>query len=377
MSESDFGKRKPLWFRFITPILKAKRFPKLPDNPQEGKWYRIYPEACVGADGNPTYAQYYHGKENKLIVFFCGGGFSVNEYTAARPLKLFDGDINDMFYTVNTDLVSDFRGRNGITASREANPFASWNKVCIIYDTGDIHVGNNDFPYTAKDGSQQILHHHGYRNYRAVMDTVKEMVPNPESVIVTGCSAGAFGAAMLTDDVVSYFPECKNITCLVDSAMSLSKDFPQIARKVWKAPENLVKHLHSENITLDNMIALAQKYGERVHYLYTCSTRDSALSRIQNYLNGDKMEFTKESGERFQRDYAAMCQQLKENIPNIGIFVFDTMDKGQEKLKLTTHCIIDEELFHTYEVDGVTCAKWVSDAVNGKVHSYGLGLLEI
>ena len=88
MSESEFGKKKPLWFRMLLPLLKLKKLPELPANPKTGKWYRVYPKGCVDAEGKRTYAHYSQGTENKLIVFFCGGGFSINEYTAARPMKL-------------------------------------------------------------------------------------------------------------------------------------------------------------------------------------------------------------------------------------------------------------------------------------------------
>lgn len=380
MSESNFGKKVPLWMRLVIPILKWKRLPeipKLPEQPKIDKWYRIYPKGCIEADGKRTYSHFYKGTENKLIVFFCGGGFSINEYTAARPMKLFaGGDMQDMYYMVDLDMVSDIAPKGGIMSNSNRNPFANWSKLYIVYNTGDFHVGNQDFPYTAKDGSRQILHHHGYRNYRAVTDIAKQYVPNPESMIVTGCSAGAFGTAMLADDVVSQFPKCENVVCLVDSALCISTDFHRIAEEVWGAPKEIVERILSDNFVLDSLVAMSEKYGDRVKCLFTSSVRDGALARMQNYVDMDQMIFTKESGEKFQKAYRNMCQQMKVLIPNAGIFAYEIMDKEHEDMNLTVHCIIGEKWFYEKEVEGATCMKWIEDALNQKVRSYGLDLLE-
>lgn len=376
MSESEFGKKKPLWFRMLLPLLKMKKLPELPDNPKTGKWYRVYPEGCIDAEGEQTYAHFSQGKENKLIVFFCGGGFSINEYTAARPMKIFEGgDMNDMYYMVGLDMISDAVPKGGIMQNKEPNPFADWSKLYITYNTGDFHVGNNDYPYTALDGSKQILHHHGYKNYRAIMEVVKKYIPNPESMIVTGCSAGAYGTAMLADDVMNQFPQCQNVVCLVDSALCISTEFHDIAEKVWGAPNEIVDRIQSDNFVLDSLVALSRKQGERVKCLFTSSVRDGSLVRMQNYMDMGKLIFTKEGGEYYQKNYAKMCKQMQELIPNSGIFAYEIPDYSNKEMNLTVHCIIGEKWFYKKEVEGITCVKWIEDALNQKVKSYGLKLL--
>ena len=71
--------REPLWLKLITPFLKKKRFPALPEQPETGKWYRIYAEGCKAANGERTYADFCLGTENKLIVFFHGARVTVND----------------------------------------------------------------------------------------------------------------------------------------------------------------------------------------------------------------------------------------------------------------------------------------------------------
>ena len=55
------------------------------------------------------------------------------------------------------------------------------------------------------------------------MEHVKDLIPAPESLMVSGCSGGAFGAALLTDDVMEIYPDCDEVACLVDSGVWFQK----------------------------------------------------------------------------------------------------------------------------------------------------------
>ena len=93
--------REPFWLKLLTPFLKRKRFPVLPSVPKPEQWYRIYPEGCVDANGERTYANFQLGTENKLLVYFSGGGLSWNEYTAARQESLYSKNPSEGFYMVH------------------------------------------------------------------------------------------------------------------------------------------------------------------------------------------------------------------------------------------------------------------------------------
>ena len=166
----DSWEKEPLWLKVLTPYLRKKRLPELKGEPEVNQWVRIPLEGCVAANEEKTYADFKLGSENKLLIFFMGGGGSWNEYTAAHPASLYSKDIQNGFYTIHMDLFTDLRLNSGVFAERKDNPFWNWSKLFLIYDTGDFHVGTNDFPYTAQDGSERICHHHGYINYRKAME---------------------------------------------------------------------------------------------------------------------------------------------------------------------------------------------------------------
>lgn len=365
--------------RLLVGVLKMTQFPQIPSNPKTGKWYGIPLKGCVSSDGKEVHAGFRKGTENKLVILLFGGGVSWNEFMAARPNSVYGNPDKISFYACGDGgLVADLAARIGIhtLSKKESNPFRNWNMLAIPYTTGDFHCGTGDFPYTALDGSKQVLHHHGYTNYRAALyETMKHIGHNPEQILVTGFSAGGFGTALLTDDVMRTFPNCSDVTSYVDSGFMIYPGWPEVARNVWKAPKEIAERIHSDNITLDCLQALKQDHGDRVKIAFSCSTRDAALSEYINYVEKDQLYADKESGIKFQKELKQMCDALQQAIPNIALYIFDTPDENAAKKAegLTKHCIGAADKM---VVEGMTAAQWLWDAVCGNPRQIGLSLLD-
>ena len=365
--------------RLLVGVLKMTQFPQIPSEPKAGKWYGIPLKGCVSSDGKEVHAGFRKGTENKLVILLFGGGVSWNEFMAARPNSVYGNPDKISFYACGDGgLVADLAARIGIhtLSKKESNPFRNWNMLAIPYTTGDFHCGTGDFPYTALDGSKQVLHHHGYTNYRAALhETMKHIGHNPEQILVTGFSAGGFGTALLTDDVMRTFPNCSDVTSYVDSGFMIYPGWPEVARNVWKAPKEIAERIHSDNITLDCLQALKQDHGDRVKIAFSCSTRDAALSEYINYVEKDQLYADKESGIQFQKELKQMCNALQQAIPNIALFIFDTPDENAAKRAegLTKHCIGAADKM---VVEGITAAQWLWDAVCGNPKQIGLSLLD-
>lgn len=367
---------EPMWLKALTPFLRSRRFPPIPQNPERKKWYRFYPAGAISGDGEPAFAEVLLGTENKLVVFFSGGGVSIDRYTAARPASLYARDRVDAFYMVHLDLFADFVTRSGVLDDHPDNPFRNWSKVVLTYGTGDFHIGASDFPYTALDGSPRLLHHHGYSNYRAVMAFMKKWVPAPDDLLIAGCSGGAWGAALLADDVIGHYPECSKITCCVDSALGVKDDWARVATDVWGAPAEICERLTSDEMVSDSLVELWRTHGDRVRILYASSIRDAALTRMQSYFDGGRLEVTHSGGETFERNLRRVHARLAEEIPDVGWYLFDTPDGAQKKLGLTKHCVIADSGFHRVGSDGTSPREWMREAVVERVSSnYGLGLI--
>lgn len=260
--------------------------------------------------------------------------------------------------------MADYSILGGIASDRLDNPFADWSMVQVPYATGDFHCGTGELPYTAVDGTAEVLPHHGYINTMALLNKVKALLGQPKTLLICGASAGAFGVSLMADDVIGMFPTSQRIVTCVDSAVLLSEQWPQIARNVWKAPEHICSRLSGNNIMLDSYSALYQKHGDRIQYLFICSVKDALLTECQNALDGKGMRADRESGHRFYQILQETCRELSRKIPVAGLYLFDA-PMGEEKYDqegLTKHCLIDNPMMFDYLCEGVTAAQWMFDA---------------
>lgn len=348
------------------------QYPKLKDDPKVDKWYRITTNEMKSSDGSKYRALFKKGSENKVIVYFAGGGVSVNEEMARDKTY----NTKEIFI----DFVANFTmNMGGIATATDENPFKDWTVIAFPYATGDFHAGTGEFKYTDKNGKEKTLYHNGYNNFTAAMKEVMEHagIDNPDAAFVTGYSAGGWGASLLADDVFSnYFPNAKSKTVLVDSSLLLNDDWHSIATDVWKSPKHISDRLVSNNITLDSLTALHEKWRDDVNILFDSSTRDGDLAKVQNYFDTGNMETDEERADMYQ-------QTLKETIPKFKeqagayLFIWDGLPWYDDPRNLTMHTIIATPAFHTkFENVDMSISEWAMNAVNGKLEDYGLDLVD-
>lgn len=336
--------------------------PELKGTPEVGKWYRITPEGTQSSDGTEWHGLIRVGKENKLVVYFFGGGASITGYTSERGKEFFATQAG----------IQDFVALGGISSDSEDNPIRDWSFLVLPYATGDFHSGTGEYHYT-ENGSEKVVYHTGYDNYAAFIDKARQYVGNPETLLVIGFSAGGFGTSLLADDVIERFPSATNITVCVDSSLLLYDGWHETATELWKSPKEISDRLTGNNIVLDSLTALHQKRGDAVKILFDCSYRDDTLQQYQSYISNGKMEKSKENGDIFQKDLKKMVSDLQNNIPNVGIYIWNyNQDSNTGN---TQHTIISSNLFDKLE-DGISVGEWIMNAINGEVTSHGLHLLD-
>ncbi len=356
----------PLFNRILADYIELTRFPELPESPKLGKNYEYWPDGALCANGNPYHGCIRLGSSNKLMIGFSGGGVSVDEYTAARPQRI--GGKGEMFYSDDVRF-GDIIPRIGTFGRSKKNPFRDWNLLFVPYATGDFHCGTGDFPYADLNGDPAVLHHHGYTNFQMLLTKIKELVPSPDQILVTGFSAGAFATSLLTDAVAAAFPECRDITACVDSAM-MHCDWQRVARDVWKAPKEITDRLTGTEIVTDSLLALHEKRPD-IKIMYCCSARDAALTQMETYLENGRWIPDRDDGIRFQEKLKEMLDSLQKSIPDMSIFIFDTPDKNSKASGLTVHCLCGSGAAFTTVSDGVTCSDWMIRGVNGEVLKLG------
>lgn len=76
----------------------------------------------------------------------------------------------------------------GPVARVDNNPLKDWSVVYVPYCDGSVHAGDNEMMIEDK-----MHYFHGLRTTSAAVALMQELFPNPDQIMVTGASAGAFG----------------------------------------------------------------------------------------------------------------------------------------------------------------------------------------
>lgn len=334
-----------------------KTYPKLEGEPEIGKWYDVPVEGALSSDGSEWHGIFRKGTENKVVVYFFGGGVSITPETSEGGKQ---------FYATSM-LAQDFVAQGGIGSSADNNPFKDWSFIVIPYATGDFHAGTGIYE------GERTVYHTGYNNYSAFIEQIKPYVGEPDTLLVTGFSAGGFATSLLADDVIDRFPSAGNVTVCVDSSLLLYDGWHETAVDLWKSPSEISDRLTTNNIVLDSLTALYEKRGDSVKILFDCSYRDDTLMQYQSYIDTGKMDKTKELGDDFQQDLKEMVYGLQANIPNVGIYIWSYREDADTHN--TQHTIISSNVFDRLGNDR-SVGEWIFDAVNGDVRTYGLELLD-
>lgn len=367
-----------LCFDSIINLTMGRDLPKLNGEPKVGKWYSVDVDDTVSSDGSDWQGFFRKGCENKVVLYFYGGGFSVNDYTAARSM-----DVEGGFYNprMNTGLnVMTYAIRKwGIGNSAKENDFKDWTFIGVPYCNGDFHVGTSVKEYTSLDGSTKTIHYEGYNNYRKlIMKIFNYIDASPEQLLVTGSSAGGFGAAILADDAIELFNNPQDVTVHVDSSLLITEEWHDIMVNEWKSPQKFSDVVTSDNITLDSLVALHNKRSN-VKILFDCSIRDYNLSMAQRFFDeGSRkdmpLKIGKAEGDRFQQLLKKTVNDMQEKIPNCGIYIWD--EETQKEGHLTVHTATGTKIYFNKRGDNPSIAQWLQDAVRGNIKTYGLELLE-
>jgi hypothetical protein len=95
------------------------------------------------------------------------------------------------------------------------NPFISFHWIYVPYCTGDVHIG---------EGSHKKYSFDGRSNLRLMLARAVATFPEIDTLVVTGESAGGFGAAASYDFIRSSWPDAKHGAMVDDSGPILDDE---------------------------------------------------------------------------------------------------------------------------------------------------------
>jgi hypothetical protein len=163
-------------------------------------WVPFPDSACE--DGSPTGVAVSQGAGPDLVLFLNGGGACWDYLTCLVLQTASGGPFGEAEFEVLRDTVLP---GSIFDRTLAGNPYADATLVFVPYCTGDVHSGDRVVTYSGAAGAR-AYHHVGHRNLLAFLPRLAATWPAPRRLVVTGASAGGFGALLNYDTIRSRWP---------------------------------------------------------------------------------------------------------------------------------------------------------------------------
>ncbi len=311
------------------------------------EWKTIEPGGdTLCAPGTPFRFHVRDGDPTKLMLFFNGGGACWSgdncdvktDPTTYRPFA--DGEGNDP------------RMRNGAFAlDNPENPFKDWTQVFVPYCTGDIHLGTTDHTYTKSDGTTITVHHRGRINAQAAVDYVYGNVAAPETVFVSGGSAGAVSSPFFAAVLADHY---KSATIIHFGGGGGGYKMPPQTQiwTDWGVFDGLpgwvnTEKYTAETTTFNGFYTMAAEAFPRIRFHQYNNAFDEVQEQFSHMLG---------AGDTLHQPLAENLAELKSAVPYFHSYTapgdFHTLLRFRE--------------LYTTTSDGVRAVDWVRDVATGK-----------
>ncbi len=290
--------------------------------------------------------------DKRLVVYLEGGGACFNSLTCGQNPKA----VGDQF-----------PGREGIFQERDDNPVSGWNFVHVPYCSGDIYAGTQKgITVPGVSGKQSFM---GYRNMQKILDQLQQTMPDLETVLITGVSAGGFGAIFHLPNVKQRWPDSKAVL-LDDSGIPLEDSvlapcLQQKFRDLWGVdaalPEDCPACRGERGGGLVELAKwLKQSYGDGYKGIIM-SLQDNTLRFFFGFgLNECRPPLIPSiAGQVFE----AGVRSLRDNYLKEGIASF--VQAGSQ------HTFIGSKSFYETKQSGQNIASWVQDLLNNQAQDRG------
>jgi hypothetical protein len=335
--------------------------------PQKWTWVPVEGAKC--RDGSGTGIGVSLGTStDKVMIFLEGGGACFNETTCGlmNPATYGAGNFTGSFVPLE--------GSAGIFDRTDAaNPVADWSFVYVPYCTGDIHAGNN---VTGADAGAGVASQHfvGYTNVGLDLQRIVPTFPGAKQVLLTGISAGGFGASANYAQVAKAFPSLP-VVLLDDSGPPMEDPYESTCQQkdvtaLWGLDKTLLADCGSDcsnpaSYYLDYAKHIGKQYPTAPFGLVE-SAQDEVITLFFGFgTNGGADDcngslLTAESGPMFTMGLQDIRAKLAGN-PKFGSFFF----AGADHTSLVTN-------LDSRTTGGVNLTDWIKQLISGTATNVGL-----
>lgn len=294
----------------------------------------------IGVNLNPD--------STEVAIFLMGGGACWTGITCANNPSTYGS--------------SDFSGMNLSTGifdrTNPDNPVADWNLIFVPYCTGDVHAGSN--PNAMVAGTPQMFV--GYDNMKAYLNRIVPTFPNATKILLTGSSAGGFGAASTSHLVQRTFGDVEVVT-LDDAGPAMRGEYlapclQEAWRDTWGLDETFLGACGDNcpdktDFLVDYVKWVSAEYPTRRSALLS-TTSDQVIRTFFGLGENNCASFTPMSPQKFEQGLNAFADEMQSNT-QFGIFYAPG----------SAHTFLGGNSFYDTEVNNVRMVDFVSDLIDG------------
>jgi cysteine-rich repeat protein len=245
-----------------------------------------------------------------------------------------------------------------------ANPVKDWTMIYVPYCTGDIHAGDAE-----RMLGGQLRQFRGYSNITRYLEQWVPSFP-AERVLLTGISAGGFGAALNTTQVADAFGEQVQLTVIDDSGPPLSNAviapcLQSIFRDTWDLDATVLGACDTcdpNDFATDYLDHVVTNYPG-VRFGVFSNTSDVVISTYMGagWGNGQHDNCEGLSLPVPALTYSADLDNIRaQNMPDISTFY--QFGLGHTALRVG---------FNLTVVDGTSLPEWIGDVLDGEITHVG------
>jgi hypothetical protein len=197
----------------------------------------------------------------------------------------------------------------------DVNPVKDWNHVFVPYCDGSFFAGDVD--YSDDLNKKGTRYHRGLANMTAAFEVAKIRFPNPDRVLLSGSSGGAYGLLFSGILARHYYPDAE-LVVMADSGIGIAKsdepDYLQgildefdLNRFIPKDCEDCIDNGH-----LTGLLSYFLERDTKVRMGMYSSWRDTILAKL--YLQIPAHQFASSLEEQTDRLHAAYPDRFRRFI---------------------------------------------------------------
>jgi hypothetical protein len=193
-------------------------------------WTWVPIEGSVCSDGSPTGVGIERGPSPDVLIFLMGGGACWDALTCFPPFQLPQIATPGPYGAAEFDAeIQARRPGSVLDRSLPGNPYADFTFVFVPYCTGDVHAGDavRTYPFAPR-----AWHHRGRANLAADFAYLATALEAPARIVVSGSSAGGFGALLAYDLARTSWPSARGY--LVDDSGPPLDAIPATTVAAWR-----------------------------------------------------------------------------------------------------------------------------------------------